>query len=411
MSVSRRIVPSLGLAVASLVLAACGAAKPAVTTGSSVSYTPPASGCGSYKAAAPSDPDGVLASLPQAARVNFAGEPQIRKSAWAAFKPRHAPPYDVTVIMSGATNSLQVQLIDGFKKQLAAAPEVGATHFLLTDGIDIPTQLQQMNSAIQKGTDLFILEPLQAEAFVGPVAKAGKAGIPTVSFLSAVDSPYALNITKNAYRQGAVQASFIARQAHGKGSVLVVAGFPTTQSDILTLKATKDIIRSCPGMKLGGQVIGAYNNGAAKSEVFKFLATHPTPLSGVMQGGTMSQGILSAFVSTGKTPPTVADQDAVQGSLAYWRDHRSTYHGVGVGPGPSALVTSVVSVARRTLAGQGPLVNKFLGELPVVTEKNLDQWVPAKAPFTDLSPANGPAGTFLPDSYLDKLFARGSAVK
>lgn len=400
------------LLVGVAILAGCGAtsSSPGVSS-SPVSYTPPASGCGSFHAASPQDPDGVLASLPKDVQRDIAGEPEVRKSMWAGFKPKHAPPYNVTVIMSGAVNQLQAKLIAGLKQQLAAAKEIGKVTVLLTNGIDIPAQIQQIQTAVRNHADLILLEPLQADAFIGPVDQAGKAGIPTVTFLSLVNSPYALNVNVNAYQSAAVPASFIARQAGGTGSMLFVAGYGVGQTDQLTEKATKDVIASCPGMTYGGKVLGAYNTGLAKGGTLKWLATHPGKIAGVAQGGTMAPGIIGAFTSSGRPVPPVVDVAAVQGSLAYWRDHRKTYHGVGTGPGPGSLVRATISVLRRTLAGQGPLVNKFFGPLPLITDQTLDQWVSRSAKETSLEAAEGPADAFLPEAYLNRLFARGSTVK
>ncbi|MDQ6730742.1 MAG: substrate-binding domain-containing protein [Actinomycetota bacterium] len=399
--------------LATFALAGCSSSSssPSGALGPVVSYAPPSSGCGSFRAQTPSDPDGVFASLPKNVQSDLLGEPEIRRSGWANFKPKHAPPYNVTVIMSGAVNSLQEQLISGLKQRLGAAKEIGKVNMLLTNGVDIPAQIQQMQTAIGQHTDMIILEPLQAEAFNAPIAQAAQAGIPTVTFLSLVNSRYALNVNVNAYLSAAVTASFIARQAKGHGALLSVLGYGTGQTDQLTVKATKNVIGSCPGMTFGGQILGAYNNGLAKGETLKYLATHPGKLAGVTQGGTMAPGIINAFTSSGRPVPPVSDIAAIQGSLAYWRHHLSTYHGIGTGPGPQALVRATVSVVRRTLAGQGPLVNKFFGSVPLITDKNLAQWVPAGAKDTSLVAAEGPASSFLPEAYLNRLFTHGSEVK
>jgi ribose transport system substrate-binding protein len=406
-----RSVVLLSTLIAMALLAGCASSTTTGGSGKTVSYTPPNSGCGSFHAAPPQDPDGVLPTLPKDIQRDFAGEPQILKSAWANWKPTHAPPYSVTVIMSGAVNQLQTHLIADLKSQLAASKDIGKVNLLLTNGVDIPAQIEQMETAIRNKTDIILLEPLQAAAFLQPVAQAGKAGIPTVTFLSLVNSPYALNVNINAYLSAAVSASFIARQAGGTGTVLNVAGYGVGQTDVLTEEAAKDVIASCPGMTFGGTVLGAYSNGLAKGETLQFLATHPGKIAGVVQGGTMAQGIISAFTSSGRPVPPVSAIAAVEGSLAYWRDHRKTYHGIGTGPGPASLARATVSVMQRTLAGQGPLVNKFFGPLPLITDQNLDQWVSPSAKESSLAAAEGPPDAFLPESYLNRLFAHGNVAK
>src|SRR4051794_34057047 len=128
------------LAVAgAIALSACGASapKPAGTTtqggqAQQVSATPPASGCGSFAGKPPKDPDGVLASLPKAHQDALNLWPEIRKSAWAGWKPSHGPPYRVGIVTAGAGNDPQGRLLQGVQTQPKASPPVGGNHFYST---------------------------------------------------------------------------------------------------------------------------------------------------------------------------------------------------------------------------------------------------------------------------------------
>src|SRR5688572_20669871 len=80
-------------------------------------FEPPASGCGSYSAPMPADPEGALASLDAEHRKAYAGyfnypqaNGQILKSAWADWKPSHDPPYDVAIVFGPLTTDWQVQI-------------------------------------------------------------------------------------------------------------------------------------------------------------------------------------------------------------------------------------------------------------------------------------------------------------
>jgi len=416
MRITRRGIsmPVALLAVAALGLGACGntsSSSSGRSTDGAVAAAAPATGCGSFTPPRGQDVGGELARLPQRYQDAYRGEPIVQKSAWINWKPSHPGPYSVAIVMVGAVNDLQVKLLAGLKQGLAASPMIGDVRVFQTQGMDIPQSLQQMAQAIRQRPDLILLEPIQPDVVRAAVEQAGKAGIPVVSFLSLVESPYAIGVNNNAYLQGARTASMLVRQIGGKGRLLFVHGYPTVPTDILELKATRDVLARCPGVKLAGEVVGQYTNAIAKSETLKFLATHPGRIDAVQQAGTMAGGVMSAFQSTGRAMPVVSDLAATSGSLSYWLGHRADYHSTGAGQGPAALAAATVSVALRTLAGQGPRLNKLLPPVPLITDANLSQWAKSGLPLTDATSAEGPRDAFLSEDYLNGLFTHGQPVK
>lgn len=416
----RRLLNRLGagaLALAgAIALSACGATapKPSGTTAQGqaqqVSATPPASGCGSFAGKPPKDPDGVLASLSKEHQDALNLWPEIRKSAWAGWKPSHGPPYRVGIVTAGAVNDLQVRIFEELKAQLKASPLVGDIDFYSTGkSVDVPLQLQLFEQALQKKPDILIVEPLQPEAFVRAETRAAKQGIPSVNFLGDVHSPYSLDINNNSQLGASVIASYLARVRDGKGRVLFVHGFPGTSADTGELNGVKAVLANCPGLKLDGEVIGAFANSAAKSETLKFLATHPTPPDLVVQAGGMGPGVLGAYTASGRPVPALGDIGAVQGSLNYWNDNKDTFQAMGFGQPAKWTAAAVVSVALRTLQGQGPKINSFAPPVPLITNDNLDEWVDPAAGDRSEVAADGPRDAFLSEEYLNGLFTNGKA--
>ena len=88
-----------------------------------------------------------------------------------------------------------------------------------------------------------------------------------MSFLGDVDSPYSLDINNNS-ASWAPRSSrrYLARVRDWKGRVLFVHGFPGTSAGTGELNGVKAVFANCPGLKLDGEVIGAFANSAAKSE-------------------------------------------------------------------------------------------------------------------------------------------------
>src|SRR6266545_715978 len=114
-STSRPFRPLIGVAaplVAALMLAACGAGGGGGGAGSQVSAqtTPPESGCGSFPAPSPKDPDGVLAALPKIQQDALERYPLVHASAWNDWKPANDPPYSVGIAVAGGVDPLQTTL-------------------------------------------------------------------------------------------------------------------------------------------------------------------------------------------------------------------------------------------------------------------------------------------------------------
>jgi ribose transport system substrate-binding protein len=306
---------------------------------------------------------------------------------------------------------LQVDVLSDLKADLKASPSIRSVSVLTTgSSLDIPQQLQQFAATLRQHPDLIIAEPLQPEAFVQIEAQAGQAGIPVVNFLGDVVSPYALNVNNNTFQTGAEAASVLVRMLGGKGRVLFVHGYPTATADVNEYTGAKAVLAAC-GMSFIGEIDAAYVNATAKSETLKFIATHPGTIDGAIHGGGMGQGIMSAFLSSGRPMPIIADIGAQKGSISYWLAHRRTYHGVGTGQGAPSLAAAIVSVALRTLAGKGPKINTFLPPAPLITDANLGQWSDPGWKFDDLSLAPGPRDSFLSERYLDGLFRSPGQAK
>jgi ribose transport system substrate-binding protein len=405
---------AVALAVA---LSACGTAGSgsggAGAVAAAVYEDVPASGCGSLSSLPIKDPDGVVAALAPDHRAAYDGFPSpTLRSPWAHYTPRHAPPYTVGLLAVPPANDYQQRLQSGIKTLLAKSPNVGKVVTKTTDTlINVPMQLSQFDALMRENVDIIVTLVVQPDAFVAPIERAAKQGIPTVTFLTAVPTRSAINVQYNSYEAAARSIATMFRIIGGKGNVMYVRGVPGTDPDTDGHAAWADALKRCPKIKDLGDAYGTFLNATAKRETQKFLATHPQPIAGVMQSGAMAPGIMEAFHQSGRPMPVVVDIANQKGSLGYWRQNRSSYSGVGAGIGAESLARSVVSVTLRTLEGQGPKLNNLLTRLPQITPGNLDQWTQPDWDLRTSGTAEGPADGFMPDAYLNAFFTRGSTPK
>lgn len=411
---SKKLLLVTCLAALTSVLAACGGSVQSggsAPTGSTVAVSadPPASGCGSFTAPAVKDPDGVVAQLPPELRDRYAGYPYtVRKSAWSDWKPKHDPPYTVGVQWAQLSTDFQVQVSKGIVEDLKKNPDIGNVIFQSTgNNLDVGQQLAQTRAMLLKNPDLIILEELQPNAFEGVIDEAGQRGIPVIVPVDSVPSKYAVNVNYNVWQQPAASASVVVREMGGKGNLLVVRSIPGVGADEAAADAYDEILSHCPGIKKAGEVYGNFVVSTAKSETLKFLATHPQQMDGVLQTAVMAPGIISAFEQTGRTVPPVQDVTMMKASSAYWRDHRPDYRGAGMGFAVGDFAQTVADIAGRMLAGDGIQTTDVLGDAPVVTDANLDDW--SDPSWTERTPgvAPGPTGGYMKPGQLDAFFARG----
>lgn len=160
------------IAIATLLVAACGG-SPAATSSASGS-------CGSVPTIAPQDPDGVLSALPANVRAWYNGyEVPVYKSQWADWKPKHPAPYTVGLAFGPIINPFQTAIYAS------------------------------------------LADPIQA---------AAKQGVPSIMWINALDSRYAVNVSANDWGGAAALGSQL-KHLNGKGNVLGVHGIPSTDVD------------------------------------------------------------------------------------------------------------------------------------------------------------------------------------
>ena len=366
----------------------------------------PASGCGSIATPPPVDTDGVLAQIGPSYAKDYAGySTPISAGAWRNFKPSHPPPYKIGLAFAQLTADAQVRVYAGLKKQLGGDPGIKLTAVTTGDQVNLPQQLQQFQSLLQQKPDLLIVQPI-GDAFAKPIAEAAKAGIPTISLINTTVSPYAVNVVPNNYANGAQAASVVLRQIQGRGNVLLVHGIAAATVDQQRFEAYRAALKNCPGVKVVGEIAGAFAPATAKAETLKYLATHPGKVDAVLQTSGMAPGIISAFEQAGRSVPVVGDVGAMKGSLAYWRDHRNAYNGFGMGYPPNDMATAATAVVKGMLAGDGLQISDITAPYVPVTPQNLDQWADSGWDLNTPGIADGPGGTFMSKAFVAGLFKK-----
>jgi ribose transport system substrate-binding protein len=415
------------LAASAALAAGCGASSNGGSGGGSgatgakvpafaANFAPPASGCGSFAAKTPADPDGMIAALPKAQQAALGGYAdyqgstvKVVKSRWSTWKPNGSGPYRVAVSWGQLVSDFQVQTVDQLKQQLKATKGVGQVDVRTTgSNLDIAQQLQQYNALVQSKPDIILLETPSPDSFNGPVQKAAALGIPTVTLLSPVPVDGAVNVDSNNYLGAGQTASYLTKVLGGKGNVVLVRALATASIDSQVATAWKRVLAGCPQMKIAGEVFGAFSEAQAKSETLKWLGTHPQKLDGITAMPGESSGALQAFKQVGRAIPPAAEIGMDKGFLGYWRANDASYDASSTSLTPVSAGRATAEIIGRMLAGDGVKLNTLVGETPLITDANLGDWADKSWTLQTPGTVSGHPDDFLPAKDLDAFFTTTS---
>jgi ribose transport system substrate-binding protein len=252
-----------------------------------------------------------------------------------------------------------------------------------------------------------IILPLSPAGDLQVMAAAAKAGIPVITPLNSSTSKYVVGVQGNAVLEGAKLGQALASALGRKGTLLDVHGIPGVQVDTDEFAGANQVLKNCPQIKTVGSVVGGFVPSVAKTQTLQFLASHPAAVDSVFQAAGMATGIIQAFQQTGRKVPTIVDVGGTPGALAYWNQHKGSYHGVALGLPPAQLSTASWNVMMGLLAGRGLKVNQIEQQPLMITNRNLAQWLqPGWTLDTPLAYAPGPKNALLPPSYLNQFFGK-----
>jgi ribose transport system substrate-binding protein len=218
-----------------------------------------------------------------------------------------------------------------------------------------------------------------------------------------------VGLNGNVILEGAALGQGLASILNDKGSVLNVHGIPGVLSDSGIFQGVSDVFKNCPNIKTAGSVVGQFTPSVAKTATLEFLSAHPQPVDGAIHVGGMGLGILQAFTQTGRPVPTIADDGATPGLLAYWNAHKDTYKGLALGLPPGQIAQATWNLAEGLFAGRGLKISDISEPPIIITDKNLSQWLqPGWTVSTPIAYAPGPPGIAYPPSYLNQFFAKAA---
>jgi ABC-type sugar transport system substrate-binding protein len=395
---------TLALAVG-LGMSACSSSSSG--TAGTTGHTSAGSKCGTIPTTLPSDPDGVLTSMPSSLRALYNGYPTtVYKSAFATWKPSSSSK-TVGFLLSETNNGYQLALqaiLEGMLK--GAGYKVDA----VTSSDEVTDQVADFNQMVERKDALIVYEPLSSSAFTTAVKNAAAAGIPSISLLNPVASADTISLGANDWLQGAYLGQQVAKDIGGKGMVLDVHGISGVGIDIAAYDGVKAVFKLCPGISTNDTIYDQFSDATAKSDVQTYLETHPQKIAAAMTSGSGATGVLEGFQAAGKTVPEIANDSMEDGELAYWYQHKASYKGVGITTTPPQLAIATTTLVKDLFAGDGVKVSAVVLNTPLVTDGTVAQWFTSSMTPTSTGNAGGPASlNVLPTAELSAILTHPGA--
>jgi ribose transport system substrate-binding protein len=192
-------------------------------------------------------------------------------------------------------------------------------------------------------------------------------------------------------------------------NVLNVRGIPGNTAEQTYYNEGKAAMKACAGMKEIGTVWGQWNPAATKTEVLKFIASHPGNIDFIMQQGSMSAGVIQAFEQAGREVPPMPMGGTSGGDLAWWADNKDRFSAVGGQYGGKQVAHTGMGLLLRTLAGNGPKLRDLAFTAPMVTNDTIDEFATPGKTVTWIGDPRGPLDALADEAKLDGYFNRAGA--
>lgn len=354
----------------------------------------------------PPNMEGAIPKLPKELQPFYKGEPgNVGPSALSSFKSTAKPPFTIGYASTYAGNSWRAAGLEYLEKVVVPKyEELGLVKKLLvtqSEG-DIPTQIQNEKQLLDQGAN-GLMTCCPAPGLEKSVEYSHGQGVPFVAFTGGVNSPYALSTTVNYYLAGYQEAQSLAEELGGKGNVVIVSGIQGAESSDGFDKGAEKALASFPDINFEGVIAGEWTDSIAKSEMLKFLGTHPQELNGVVAQAATETGVLQALLQSGREVPPITVGGEI-GPMCYWKNHPDWIkQGFQMWP-PRAEIELGFRVLLKTMLGQGPIIETITRPQATLTLAEVEKLLPEDCSESDTGWLPLYGEEWMPEEQLEGFF-------
>ncbi|WP_255949845.1 D-ribose ABC transporter substrate-binding protein [Streptomyces odontomachi] len=235
-------------------------------------------------------------------------------------------------------------------------------------------QSQLIDAAISRHAAAIILDNAGADASIGPVQKATKAGVPVFLIdreINRTGVAKAQIVSNNA--QGAqVAAQEFVKGMKGKGNYVELTGLASDTNSGVRSKGYNDVISQYPDMKKVAKQAADWDQQEAFNKMETILQRNPD-VQGVIAGNdTMAMGAIAALKSAKKTGVVVVGLDGSPDALAQIK--AGTMLATSLQPAALGAQKAVQQADKYIKTGKTGQPEKQSIDCELVTKENADQY-------------------------------------
>lgn len=166
---------------------------------------------------------------------------------------------------------------------------------------DNAKQIADVEDFIDKGVDLLIVSPNEAEAITPVIEKAYDKGIPVVLVDRRIYSnKYTAYVGADNYEIGFQVGNYIAERLHGKGQLVEIAGLHGSTSALERHRGIMAALKKTPDIKIVASADAAWLRVSAKEAFDSILNCHSHIDMVVSHNDRMAEGAYEAALEKGR---------------------------------------------------------------------------------------------------------------
>jgi len=172
-------------------------------------------------------------------------------------RKEQAKTYTVAFSQCVGSDAWRKSMLKEMKRELSFHPEI---NFLYAEANgDNDRQIAQVKSFLEKGVDLLIISPNEAEPLTPVVDYAFQKGVPVVVTDRKTSSGlYNAYVGSDNYSIGYLAGRYIANELHRKGKITLITGLPGSSASIERERGLKEALKSYPEISIHSQFNGQW---------------------------------------------------------------------------------------------------------------------------------------------------------
>jgi ribose transport system substrate-binding protein len=278
----------------------------------------------------------------------------------------------VGVSVSDLGNPFFVEVARGVEKKVAEIGGPKARLSVVSSSYDLDTQIRQIESFINAGTQMIVLNAADAAGILPAVENAKAAGIVVIAVDVAAAGADATVMSDNR-QAGRTACEYMAERLGGEGDVVIVNG-PPVSSVLNRVEGCKAVLATYPGIRV---LSDHSNSGGSRAGGLTVMAALLLAYSKIYAVFTINDptalGVDLAARQAGRREFFIVSVDGSPAAVEALHDEDSLIAATAA-QDPRMMATRAVEIGYNLMNGVEPARDPTLIPTPLVTRENADAY-------------------------------------